>query len=257
MKFAVLGHPVKHSLSPKIFSILKKEFSLNFDYQILDILPEQLAQQKDLLLQYDGFNITAPYKEKILEFANELSGDAEQLKACNVFHRQGNGFKAFNTDVFGFQKSFEDFQLSLNSNILVLGNGGAARAVGLGLAQMGFQNVKFRTRSSWEPINFLPQAVIQASSLGMNGNWSEKDLTFFNFSDAALQRLEIAYDLIYHPKETIFLEKIKNRVDAVKTKNGLDMLIYQALKTFEIWFDEKLDFKKWKEKILGEVECVF
>jgi shikimate dehydrogenase len=278
MKFAVLGHPIKHSLSPKVFDELKKIFGFEFSYEILDIAPKNFfVSQEKLFTEFTGFNVTYPYKQKILEFLDHQSMEVAFLKATNVVHNVGQRFYAYNTDVFGFQETIKENNISPETKVLILGAGNAAKAATLALHQLGFSNVAIRARnplavediqkdflqkfnqkfpenldSSEKLKTFKAELVVQTTPIGMGDNFQENDAKFFELPWIP----QLAYDLIYSPRETIFMKMARERGSSVF--NGLDMLIYQAIRTFEIWFSEKLegplDYVELKNKILKKVE---
>jgi shikimate dehydrogenase len=243
-KFAVLGYPVKHSLSPKIFNFLGEFYNLDFSYEILEIEPKLLSDSFDTLKEFDGLNITSPYKEKILEFCKYKSSDVEALRAANVLKKKNaDQFEAYNTDVYGFKESLSSWDLT-GMKALVFGSSGAARAAILGLKQLGVTDITMKARNVNQYTDQKPNIVVQATTIGMTD--TPVDMNFFNvdYSDT-----EICCDLIYYPKITPFMDlSKKNNVEHVI--NGESMLIHQALKTFELWFDIKPDknaFSKLKE----------
>lgn len=238
-KFAVLGYPAKQSKSPKIFSFLKEKFDLNFDYETLEIKPDDFKSSLSALQSYDGLNITSPYKNKILEITHKESPEVELLKAANVIKKVDGRFEAFNTDVYGFKESLKPFDL-MEESVLVMGSSGAARAAILGLYQMGLKDIYVKARNYKDLKTFdvpfqiytnqKPQVVIQATTIGLNGNPDGEE--FFNID---YSNVKLAYDLIYSPKETVFMKYAqKNNVEHIL--NGEDMLVLQALNTFDIWF---------------------
>ena len=249
-KFAVVGYPVSHSKSPDIFNFFKEHFEFagtenDFTYDRLEISPQGFAKSKDLLLQYDGLNVTSPLKEEVLELSLKKSPEVELLKAGNVLKKYKNKFEAHNTDVYGFKESLEGHKVE-EMSALVLGSSGGARAAILGLHQMGVKDIFVKARDYSGYKNFdisvqeysgqKTQIVVQATTIGMNGLKNPKDLDFFNidFSDT-----QIAYDLIYSPKQTEFM-KIAEKHNVPLVMNGESMLALQAMKSFEIWFGHQV-----------------
>ncbi len=246
-KFAVLGHPIKHSLSPKIFECFKSATSVEaFTYEILDISQEEFNFSQ--FENYDGLNVTSPYKAQVLEYVDKISYEAQVLGAANVLKKNSeNKFDAYNTDVYGFKNSFArsfNFGASRNQKILVLGSGGAAKSVFMALTQLGFENLCFKARSPTAFANFKipvmefdssqikPDIVINATTIGMGAAPAYKDFFKIDYSNVSL-----AYDLIYSPKETPFMKFAQDQ-GVSNTKNGEEMLILQAYETFRIWFPE-------------------
>lgn len=259
LKFAVLGHPIRHSLSPTLFSKFKSIFSLKeFSYEILNVEPQNL--NFDLLSEYDGLNVTSPYKSQVLEFAKVKSQEVEILSAANVLKKtRDEKFEAFNTDVYGFQESLKALlPFDPQDKVLILGAGGAARAVCLALHQLGYKNLFFKARNQKafdgftisiqndEQTQVTPDIVVNATTIGMNGeNTGYQDFFNIDFSKAKL-----AYDLIYSPKETVFM-KLSQEKGVSKVVTGEDMLILQAYKTLNIWFG---DYEMSTDEILKRVK---
>lgn len=240
-KFAVVGCPVKHSKSPKIFNFLKDYFELDFTYDAIEIAPEDFKKHINELKEYDGLNITSPLKEKALEVSLKKSPEVEILKAANVLKKTKDIFEAHNTDVYGFKESLEEHHVT-DMSALVLGSSGGARAAVLGLHQMGVKDifVKARDYSGFKKFDIpvqayvdqKPEIVVQATTIGLNDVSTKKDLDFFNID---YSKTKISYDLIYSPKKTQFM-KISENNKIPYIMNGESMLALQALKTFEIWF---------------------
>lgn len=262
-KYAVIGHPVGHSKSPKIFEILKDFFSDKISYEALDIEPKNLFPSFETLKKYDGFNVTSPHKQNILEMVSVKSAEVEILGAANVLKNDGGKFQAFNTDVYGFVRSLKGFDLK-DKNVLVLGGSGAARAVILGLTRMGVESIQIKSRSQQKGIphsvkkyneSFVPDVVIQATTIGLNKTLSEmkdhQDLKFFDFD---YSKVQIAYDLNYSPKVTPFMEIAQNN-NIPTVMNGESMLAHQALKTFEIWSGKNLSENE-REQMLSVIKGV-
>ncbi len=246
-KFGVLGYPVKHSKSPIIFTYLKNKFDLNFNYYSLEISPDEFNQSLDMLMSFDGLNVTSPYKKSVLDYCEAQSPEVQSLQAANVLVKSQTDFYAHNTDVYGFIESLNEFHLKGRS-ALVFGSSGGARAVALALSQMGVEDISIKARRydeladlSFKEFNINecePDIVINATTIGFGQENLAQD--HHQFFDANYSKTQLAYDLIYNPLETPFCRFAKEK-EIPHTKNGLDMLIYQALKTFEIWFDIKVD----------------
>ncbi|MEQ1843760.1 MAG: shikimate dehydrogenase, partial [Verrucomicrobiales bacterium] len=139
---AVLGHPVKKSLSPKLFGAMAKSQKREVDYRKMDLLPKRLASFFRSQSGFTGFNVTIPHKEKVIRFADVLSPEVKAIGAANVLHVQGNRLTAYNTDVLGIRQTFREQGLRLAGKQAVLyGAGGAARAVAYSLTQEGLAKV--------------------------------------------------------------------------------------------------------------------
>lgn len=246
-KFGVLGYPVKHSKSPVIFTFLKNKFDLDFSYHALEIQPEEFSQSLDMLLSFDGLNITSPYKNKILEYCKGASPEVQTLRAANVVVKSQTDFYAHNTDIYGFMESLRDFDLR-GKSALVFGSSGGARAVLMGLSQLGVDNISVKARryddladlsfKEFDVAECTPNIVINATTIGLGKeSLATEHKEFFT---ADYTKTQIAYDLIYHPAETPFLKFTKEN-QIPHAVNGLNMLVFQAVKAFEIWFDIKVE----------------
>lgn len=266
---AVIGHPVSHSLSPKIFGILSDVESLPVLYKKLDIAPKDLNAFVSATAKLDlftGWNVTVPHKEKILAHVDELSEEVKAIGAANVVHFKSQTATAFNTDVYGIKQTLHEQDVRLQgSSALLYGAGGAAKAVAFALgrekvAQVWvvnrtrsraealcrkfgklFPKTKFRTATVNQCKDLRVTLLVNATSVGLPGNAAA-----FEFPHA-IDAETLAFDLIYGPKLTSFLTQAGKR--GARTVNGLDMLIWQAIATWEIWFGKVEDRDGLKHKL--------
>ncbi len=246
--YGLIGFPLEHSFSEKYFAQkFKSENILNSKYKLFPLksvkeFPKFLKNNPEL----KGLNVTIPYKELIIPYLNKLHSSAKNINAVNTIsikqNNKGDVYTiGYNTDVYGFQKSLKPF---LNSNIkkaLILGTGGAAKAVAYVLNE---NNIEFlfvsraKLNTNKKIINYSSlnkniientQIIINTTPLGMSPNIENCPDIPYKF----ISEKHILYDLIYNPEETFFLKKGKNN-DAV-IKNGLEMLYLQAEKSWEIY----------------------
>ncbi len=246
MLYGLIGRPLGHSFSKKFFDnyFLEKGFKARYELFELSSIKElsTLLENQDLR----GLNVTSPYKEEVLAFADYLSPAVENLRASNVLkiERTNDGkpfIKAYNTDVIGFQRSLEKEE-SLERAI-ILGTGGAGRSVALALANLGISST-FVSRTPMKRGNldsglntiaydevedYLAncQLIVNATPVGFNLNECP------NIPYHLLNAKHLVYDLIYNPEETLFLKRARLR--GARTKNGLEMLHLQALSAWAIW----------------------
>ncbi len=246
MLYGLIGRPLGHSFSKRFFDNLFEEQSIEAHYELFELA--SIEELSSLLIRENlqGLNVTSPYKEEVLAFADYLSPSVEKLGASNVLkiERTSEGkplIKAYNTDVIGFQKSLEE-ENGLK-NALILGTGGAARSVALALEHRGVQSIfvsrtpelNSRGDSSIISINYeeveayLPKIdlLVNATPIGFKAEECPK-LPYHLLSSQHL-----VYDLIYNPQETLLLKRA--RLQGARTKNGLAMLHLQALSAWEIW----------------------
>ena len=239
-QFGLIGYPLSHSFSKGYFSEKFQKESI-FDCQY-DIFPlekiedfvELCAQHKNIV----GLNVTIPYKEKIIPFLDELDDEAKAIGAVNTIKFTNGKMIGYNTDCFGFEMSLKPLLKAHHNSALILGTGGASKAVEYVLKKLGisFQYVS-RTKSSTSiSYNDLNSFIIQHSTLIINstpiGMYPNVDIAP-NIPYDAITNQHLLYDLIYNPAETQFLTKGKIR--GAQTKNGLEMLYLQAERSWEIW----------------------
>jgi shikimate dehydrogenase len=230
----LIGHPLSHSFSKKFFADkFEKEH-----IQDISLVPELFHRFPNLI----GLNVTIPYKKAVIPYLDDLQEEAAAVGAVNVIKRTQTGLKGFNSDIFGFGESLHKFlqvsEASTLKNALVLGNGGAAKAVLYQLPKMGIWPTLVSRSPTPDGITYadltpelmnLNRLIIQTTPLGMSPQIDEApDIPY-----ALLTPGHLLYDLIYNPTETLFLQKGRER--GAKIRNGYEMLELQALKSWEIW----------------------
>ena len=240
-KFGLIGKNISYSFSKKYFTekFSKELFNdciyENFDIESLDEFPNILKNNPDL----KGLNVTIPYKEQILPLLDKLSENATKIGAVNVirFTKKGK-LKGYNSDWYGFKKSLEPLLQPHHKKALILGTGGASKAVAFALDQLGIFYTFVSREASQNAIDYSLinattfdnfQIIINCTPLGTSPNTKEFPPIPYEFFTPK----HIAFDLIYNPEETKFLKKAKKK--GAITKNGLEMLIFQAEKAWRIW----------------------
>ncbi|MEO1486304.1 MAG: shikimate dehydrogenase [Bacteroidota bacterium] len=237
--FGLLGKNISYSFSRGYFADKFQQLGLhdctyvNFDLPDLDTLPEVFAKPN-----LKGFNVTIPYKEDVIPFLNELDATAADIGAVNTIKPTANGFKGYNTDAYGFQKAIEPYLETHHRKALVLGTGGASKAVVYALQQLDLEVAAVsRDRSkadyTYEDLdqNVLEThtVVVNCTPLGTFPNIAEKpQLSYENITEK-----HILFDLVYNPEKTAFLTE--GALRGAKILNGLKMLELQAEKAWEIW----------------------
>jgi shikimate dehydrogenase len=243
--YGLIGYPLSHSFSKEFFTrkfaderILNEEY-LNFPLRDILEFPELIHSRPEL----KGLNVTIPYKEKIIPFLNELDPISSEIGAVNTIRIESSGktkfLRGFNTDTYGFRRSLEETitdKLKI-SRALILGTGGASKAVAYTLKQMNIE-FSFVSSSSTTALSYdsLDKDIIRScglivntSPLGMYPNIMECPVIPYEY----LTESHLLFDLIYNPALTSFLKKGQERGAIIC--NGLKMLEYQALKSWEIW----------------------
>lgn len=243
--FGIIGYPLGHSWSAKYFA--EKFGRENIDDAVYKMFPLESIEDFPKLLEAEpdlvGLNVTIPYKEKVIPFLDELEGAAAQNRAVNVirFDRSGPKIKltGHNTDVAGFEKSLINEGISLPQKALVLGTGGASKAVTWVLKKHGCDFLLVSRRPSGENTigyDYLTEElvkehalIINTTPLGMVPDTGTCPPIPYQW----LGQNHILFDLVYNPAETLFLKKGKEK--GCKTVNGSGMLTGQAIKAWEIW----------------------
>lgn len=247
-KYGLIGFPLGHSFSKSFFNEkfqnegIDAEY-INFEIKGIDELPEVLATNPELC----GLNVTIPYKEKVLSFLDYISVEARAIGAVNVIRVDHKGddvvLKGYNSDVIGFTKSIEPLLETFHRKALILGTGGASKAINYGLKSLGLETVlvsRFERPGTIQYKDITPDVVkeynviVNCTPSGMFPHYDEcPDLPY-----EALDNHNLMYDLIYNPDETLFMKKGRER--GAQTKNGLEMLLLQAFASWDFWNgDEK------------------
>ena len=247
----ILGWPVGHSLSPAIHTAAFRSLGLDWAYLRFEVEPGSLDAAVAGLraLGAVGANVTMPHKEKVLEHLDDVSGDARSIGAVNTIHRVGDKLIGHNTDVDGFARMVtEDAGLDLSgARCLILGAGGAARAVVRGLEILGVDAVAVSARrlEQAEPVAAVAhtvasdalgwedalasldryEIVVNATPLGMNGESI--------VGSGSLGPSHVVFDLVYDPPSTPLTEIA--RQGGARAWSGLGMLVHQAAASFRIW----------------------
>ena len=242
--YALIGYPLGHSFSKKYFTKKFEEMGLSetHEYQLFELsdiqeLPQLLKNEPNL----KGLNVTIPYKQVVMPFLDGLDASAEKVGAVNVIKFMEDGrLIGYNSDYYGFKTSLEDFLSEVNMSsikALVLGNGGAGKAVVAALKDLGIDYKTVSRTKSEENISYDEiftiiadyQLIINCSPVGTYPKSDQcPDIPY-----ESLTENHFLYDLVYNPLETLFLQKGKEK--GAKIHNGLRMLHLQAEKAWEVW----------------------
>lgn len=240
-QYGLLGKNIAYSFSKKYFT---EFFSLgnydacsyeNFDVETIEALPSIIADHPNL----KGLNVTIPYKEAVLPYLEKLSKSAAQIEAVNVIRLTRKGkLKGYNSDYYGFKKSLKPLLQAHHTKALILGTGGAAKAVCFALDRLGISHTNVSREAkegmlSYDQVNAAlfehTHIIINCTPLGTSPNTEAfPPIPYVYFTEK-----HIAFDLIYNPAETQFLKKAK--AHGAVTKNGYEMLVLQAEKAWKIW----------------------
>ena len=245
-QYGLIGYPLGHSFSVSYFN---EKFSnegidaeyINFEIPDIELLPEIVASNPSLR----GFNVTIPYKQKVIPYLDSMSMEARAIGAVNVVkvvHRGRNTLlKGYNSDVIGFTRSIEPLLSSHHQKALILGTGGSAKAIDYGLRSLGLDTLmvsRYERPGTLQYHQITPDMVreynviVNCTPVGMFPRTVEcPELPY-----EALDSRNLLYDLLYNPDETLFM--LKGKKQGATVKNGLEMLLLQAFASWEIWNED-------------------
>ncbi len=242
--FGIIGKPLTHSFSPVYFNQKFESENINAEYlkfELPDIgdLMEVVAEYPNL----SGLNVTIPYKQQVIPYLDEIDDDAKEIGAVNVIKiTRGKGkdlrFKGYNSDCPAFANSLRPLLLPDSKKALILGTGGAAKAVRQGLINLGIEPV-YVSRTAREGVltyEDLDETVMSEHTVIVNctpvGMYPHEDKCP-DIPYNLLTPKHICYDLIYNPDTTLFMKKAS--ANGAIVKNGLEMLLLQAFESWQIW----------------------
>ncbi len=268
MKFSVIGSQVEYSLSPLLHRWVYKNLNLNHTYNYIKIPDNSvdIIVSKIKNNNLDGANITMPFKQEIISYINELDDISIKLGAVNCISIKNNYIKGYNTDLFGFQKLIEINKINLISkNILVLGAGGSSRAI---LTYLQSHNANFSIfnrnfNNSNQLLNDLSMTHIK--TFDKNTKDINLDINMIiNCLPAGIDYRFILKRLLpdvntFHTIIDINYHPINSQINSEFFVDGVDMFIYQAIKSNEIWMNKNIlndvDYDDLKRYILGKIKC--
>jgi shikimate dehydrogenase len=236
-KYGVIGYPAQFSFSPDYFRQKFKEEHINdcvyHYYEIQDL------EDLDIIfgMGVRGLNVTSPFKEKVIDYIDTLDASASSIQAVNTIKIEFGKRIGYNTDVYGFQHSIlKEKEYITSDKCLVLGSGGAAKAVRHALEELSYNVILVSRQSGAFNYSALTGEflsgiglIVNATPLGMHPDLNRFPDIPFEF----LNSNHFVYDLIYNPEKTVFLTKAEST--GAHIKNGYDMLKFQAEKSWEIW----------------------
>ena len=245
-KYGLIGYPLGHSFSISYFN---QEFAdeginatyENFEIPSIDELPEIIDRYPNLR----GLNVTIPYKEKVIPFLDSISPEARAIGAVNVIrvvHQKNKTLlKGYNSDVIGFTQSIEPMlDPKWHKKALILGTGGASKAINYGLKSLGIEPVfvsRYERPDTIQYQSITPDVVreynviVNCTPVGMYPHTDECPLLPYE----AMDQHTILYDLIYNPDQTLFMRN--GAKYGAEVKNGLEMLLLQAFASWEFWHE--------------------
>lgn len=240
-KLGLIGKHISYSFSKAYFTKKFKNENLAFEYENFDIkdvseFPNILKANKNLV----GLNVTIPYKEQVIPFLDSISSTAKKIGAVNTIKISKTGkLKGYNTDWYGFKKSIKPHLKPQHTKALILGTGGASKAIAYALKKLKIK-FDFVSRTANENARFsyseLTDAIINSYPIIINSTPIGTHPNINNCPNIPYARItskHLLYDLVYNPSETKFLAYGKAK--GATTCNGSDMLKYQAEKAWKIW----------------------
>ena len=267
--FAVIGDPIDHSLTPNIHSAAFRELNLDSSYIGYRIPKGELESGIEGLkkIKINGFNITIPHKIEMMKYLDKMDESCSIIGAVNTVLNNNGMLKGYNTDMDGFLEPLFKRNISIkNKNILLIGAGGAARAIVAGMAKEKAGNLDIANRTTLNAKNLAEFAtklglktntkkieetdkhienydiIINSTSIGLKNE--ESPISF----EGANQKT-IVYDIVYAPMNTDFIKKAKEK--KLEVIYGYEMLLGQATRAFEIWHEMKAPYNAMKKALLG------
>ena len=282
-KFAgIIGYPLSHTLSPSMHNFIYQKLGIDVEYKKWEISPNNLKSHIEKInnKNFIGANITVPYKEKIVSLLDEIRNEAKFTGAVNTIVKNNNKLIGYNTDVYGIEQTLDiKLKNDVINNAVIFGAGGAAKAALFVLLQRGLNNLTIVNRTKSNALKMISKfnnvnydqtiitlneksqiksaclsadLIINTTILGMKGSGYEDispiDSTFIDSNS-------VIFDMVYNPTKTqlikIALERNANIIE------GLNMLVYQAIKSIELWtgirpsFDDM--YSKCKEILEGKL----
>lgn len=268
IKLALIGYPLSHSMSAVIHNTALKSCGIEGEYEILETEPESLIDRIKFLKSrgFEGFNVTIPLKVPITLFLDQVDNITNFAGCANTVKiMPDKSLQGYNTDVYGFIQAIPgDIQSNLEgSKVAILGNGGAARAAAVALGQLKVSQIDFYVRNIINASNMVSivrenfpnikinsyqiqhienlsdyKMLVNTTPVGMRG----KAMGLSPINESSIKTMtndSVIYDIVYNPIKTTLLELAQ--ANNIQTINGLDMLIFQAAKAFEIWTGKKPD----------------
>ena len=237
-KYGLIGYPLGHSFSINYFNEKFENEGIDARYENFEIASiRQFPEIIDTNPELRGLNVTIPYKEQVIDYLDSLSPEAQAIGAVNVIKVEHKGkntiLKGYNSDVIGFTRSIEPLLERYHKKALILGTGGACKAIDFGLKSLGLQ-------TQWVSRHEKPNAItyeliteynviVNCTPCGMYPHADECPRLPYE----AMNSHTLLYDLLYNPDETLFMKRGKARGALVK--NGLEMLLLQAFASWEFW----------------------
>ena len=276
-QFAVIGHPIGHSLSPLMHNTAFRLLKLDYNYKALEIDPANLKTSVDTFResQWGGVNVTTPHKETIMPLLNKIDSDAYAIGAVNTVVNNNGELIGYNTDVIGVRRSLGIYRVSIEGdNCLILGAGGAARSVAYVLVHdfkpkaitfwaqfplqaqaiikcIGSSEVKFDiVDSSQEALEMVIKdcsLVVNTTTVGMFPRINESPV----HDQRLLTSQHTIFDLVYRPLKTQLLDHAE--AAGARTTGGLEMFVHQGAAAFRLWTGMEMPLEQVRQVLVEKL----
>jgi len=273
--FAIIGHPIAHSLSPLMYNTAFEALGLDCRYEAIDVETDDLQETISGLREraIDGFNVTLPHKQEIMPLLDDIEQEAQVIGAVNTVLRRNDKLVGLNTDLAGFTESLSPFKSRLeNASVLLLGAGGVARAALYGLLRFhqasrililnrslehaeelvaAFGGVRAETQLSSESLfvenlqKTIDEAdvIINTTSVGMKPYSDASPL-----EDVTFKKTHLVMDLVYAPVETKLIKTARD--SGATTLSGVEMFLHQGAAAFHLWTGQSMPIDVVKKAVL-------
>lgn len=268
----LIGNPVEHSISPLIHNTLAERMGINMVYTAFKVESENVgaAVKGAKALGFRGMNVTVPHKCDVMEYLDEIDELAYKIGAVNTIVKTDKGYKGYNTDILGLGRQLDEEGIVITDNeVIILGAGGASKAITYLCASKGAKRVWLLNRSVDKAVNLASEVnrsfgdvvkplainafneiphgkypVIQTTSVGLHPNDDVAPIEDESFYDL----VSAGVDIIFNPSETKFMKLCK--AHGANAYNGLKMLLYQGIAGFELWNNVKVSDELAKEVLI-------
>ena len=265
--YGIVGHPIEHSLSPAMHNAAFKAEGIDAEYRLFNISPEDPEGLANFCYETDlndigGFSVTMPYKELVMDYCDQYDPLARTLGAVNTVKNEDSNLNGYNTDVTGAVQALQEKIKLADMKALVLGAGGAAKAIVYGLREFGaevfiFNRTKEKAEALAEQFNVSAIDFLNIKKIGFDIIVNATPIGSFPQIEQSLLAADqiredsVVMDITTNPLETQLLREAKKA--RAKTISGERMLLHQAAGQFTIWFDKPAPFEAMEEGLYSEL----
>lgn len=271
----VIGHPIEHSMSPPMHNNAYRQLNMDYAYVAFHVLPENIEKliESCKTLDIRGLNVTIPHKTTVIPYLDEIDETARKIGAVNTIQFRDGIAKGYNTDGTGAIKSIQEYTSLEDKNVLIVGAGGASKAIAFTLIneninsltianrseenaralmenikqQTGFDKINCQTLKQTKDAVDDADIIINTTPIGMYPKHEAEP----PIKTDKITRKHVVMDIIYNPLETRLLKQA--RINGATTINGTSMLINQGLASFEIFTGKKATYESFEEALLEQL----